>query len=37
VTPPGGNQGALGSVVEGWSPDLRKTESRITTALMVKF
>ncbi|WP_306598635.1 outer membrane beta-barrel protein [Geothrix sp. 21YS21S-2] len=37
LTPPGGNQGPLGSAVEGWSPDLRKTESRITLALMVKF
>jgi hypothetical protein len=37
VTPPGGNQGAPGSVVAGWSPDLRKTESRITLAMLVKF
>ena len=37
LTPPGGNQGPLGSAVEGWSPDLKKTESRITLALMVKF
>ena len=36
VTPPGGNQGAPGSVVPGWAPDLRKTESRITLAFLVK-
>ena len=37
ITPPGGNQGAPGSVVAGWAPDLRKTETRITTAMLVKF
>ncbi|MFN8012753.1 MAG: outer membrane beta-barrel protein [Holophagaceae bacterium] len=37
VTPPGGNQGAPGSAVTGWAPDLRKTESRLTLALLVKF
>jgi len=41
VTPPGGNQGALGSLVtiNGvlWTPDLRKTENRVTFALLVKF
>jgi hypothetical protein len=37
VTPPGGNQGAPGSVVAGWSPDLVKAESRINLAYMVKF
>ena len=37
VTPPGGNQGALGSVVPGWAPDLRNAESRVTFALLVKF
>ncbi len=36
VTPPGGNQGAPGSTVEGWAPDLSKTEDRLTVALMVK-
>lgn len=36
VTPPGGNQGALGSLVPGWAPDLRKTESRITLSFLVK-
>lgn len=37
VTPPGGNSGAPGSVVSGWNPDLRKTENRVTLALLVKF
>jgi len=37
VTPPGGNQGSPGSVVEGWTPDLRKAESRINLALLIKF
>lgn len=36
VTPPGGNQGAPGSSVEGWSPDLVKTEDRLTAAMLVK-
>jgi hypothetical protein len=36
VTPPGGNSGAPGSFVPGWSPDLRKAESRVTFALLVK-
>lgn len=37
VTPPGGNQGAPGSAVEGFVPDLAKTENRLTAAMMVKF
>jgi hypothetical protein len=37
VTPDGGNQGAPGSLVPGFFPDLRKTETRINTALLVKF
>jgi hypothetical protein len=36
VTPPGGNQGAPGALVEGWAPDLAKTENRLTAAMMVK-
>ena len=36
VTPPGGNQGAPGSMVEGWTPDLRPTEDRITVSMGVK-
>jgi hypothetical protein len=37
VTPPGGNTGAPGSLVPGWSPDLVKSENRITGAILVKF
>ena len=38
ITPPGGNTvGAPGSVVAGWTPDLRKSENRITGAFLVKF
>ena len=37
ITPPGGNTGAPGSVVPGWSPDLVKDENRLTFALLVKF
>lgn len=36
VTPPGGNQGTAGSAVDGWSPDLVKSEDRLTGAFMVK-
>jgi putative OmpL-like beta-barrel porin-2 len=36
MTPPGGNLGRPGSVVPGFTPDLRKTENRITFALLVK-
>jgi Putative beta-barrel porin-2, OmpL-like. bbp2 len=37
VTPPGGNTGPAGSLVDGWAPDLRKTENRVSVALLVKF
>jgi hypothetical protein len=37
ITPPGGNQGAPGSVVAGFTPDLRKTENRLNMAILVKF
>ncbi len=37
VTPPGGNTGALGSLVPGFTPDLRKTENRVNFAILVKF
>jgi hypothetical protein len=37
VTPPGGNQGAPGSTVPGWAPDLAKAENRLTLAMMVKY
>jgi hypothetical protein len=36
VTPPGGNTGAPGSLVPGWTPDLRTSENRVTFALLVK-
>jgi len=36
VTPPNGNQGAPGSAVSNWTPDLRQTENRINAALLVK-
>jgi Putative beta-barrel porin-2, OmpL-like. bbp2 len=37
ITLPGGNTGAPGSVVPGFTPDLRKTENRLDMALMVMF
>jgi hypothetical protein len=37
VTPPGGNQGAPGSQVKGWEPDLVKSEDRLLGALLVKY
>jgi hypothetical protein len=37
VTPPGGNTGAPGSLVDGFAPDLRKTENRFTAAILVRF
>src|SRR6202171_160145 len=36
ITPAGGNTGSPGSFVPGFSPDLRKSESRFTGALLVK-
>ena len=36
VTPPGGNTGAPGSLVPGWTPDLRKNETRITLSVLIK-
>lgn len=36
VTPAGGNQGAPGSLVAGFTPDLRKTENRITLAMLIR-
>ncbi len=36
ITPTGGNVGAPGSIVPGFTPDLRKTETRINLALLVK-
>jgi hypothetical protein len=37
ITPPGGNQGTPGSVVAGFTPDLRRIENRLNMAIMVKF
>src|SRR5262249_42885188 len=37
VTPPGGNQGAPGSLVANWSPDLVTVERRLSFATLVKF
>jgi hypothetical protein len=37
ITPPGGNTGAPGSTVSGWSPDLVKDENRFDLAILVKF
>jgi len=37
VTPPGGNTGLPGSIVPNWTPDLRRDETRLLFALLVKF
>ncbi|MFV8755646.1 outer membrane beta-barrel protein [Nannocystaceae bacterium ST9] len=37
VTPPGGNQGPAGSLVENWTPDLVRTEDRFSLAMMVRY
>jgi hypothetical protein len=37
LTPPGGNTGSPGSSVAGWAPDLRRSESRVTASVLVKF
>lgn len=37
ITPTGGNSGGPGSLVPGFTPDLRKRENRITGAILVKF
>jgi len=37
ITPPGGNQGAPGSLVSSWTPDLVKDENRLNLAILVKF
>ncbi|MBI5835768.1 MAG: hypothetical protein HZB25_00860 [Candidatus Eisenbacteria bacterium] len=36
VTPPGGNQGAPGSLVPDWRPDLVHDEDRLTFAMLVR-
>ena len=37
ITPPGGNTGAPGSAVPGWTPDFVNSENRMTGAMMVMF
>jgi hypothetical protein len=37
ITPPGGNTGAPGSAVPGWSPDLVRDENRMDLAILVMF
>lgn len=37
LTPPGGNTGLPGSLVDGWTPDLVRAENRITLAMMVRY
>lgn len=37
MTPPGGNTGTPGVKVDGWAPDLRRSEDRATLALLCKF
>jgi hypothetical protein len=36
ITPAGGNQGAPGSAVPGFAPDLSKSENRFELALLVR-
>jgi hypothetical protein len=36
ITPPGGNTGTAGSVVDGFFPDLRRMENRLNLSLLVK-
>lgn len=36
ITPPGGNNTSPGSIISGWTPDLRKQENRMTIAILVK-
>ena len=36
MTPPGGQQGAPGSAVDQWQPDLVRGEDRFTAALLIK-
>jgi hypothetical protein len=37
ITPTGGNQGTPGSLVDNFTPDLRRDENRLNMAIMVKF
>jgi hypothetical protein len=36
VTPPGGDNGAPGTPINGWKPDLINTENRLSAALLVR-
>ncbi|MDB4917606.1 MAG: hypothetical protein JWM95_5250 [Gemmatimonadetes bacterium] len=36
ISPPGGNVGAAGSAVDGFTPDLRTHETRLNIALLIK-
>ena len=36
LTPPGGNLGLPGSFVAGFTPDLRRSENRITLAMLIR-
>ena len=36
VTPPNGNTGSPGSLVADWRPDLRRSETRLTLAILIK-
>ena len=36
VTPPGGNSGPTGSLVPGFAPDLRRAETRMNFAMLIK-
>ena len=36
VTPPGGNAGPAGSAVAGFTPDLRREETRLNLAILIK-
>ena len=36
LTPPGGNTGTPGTAVTGFTPDLRRSENRVTLALLVR-
>jgi len=37
ITPAGGNTGNPAAIVPGFTPDLRKDESRLNFAVLVKF
>ncbi len=37
VTPPGGNQGGAGAAVDGWTPDLVKSEDRLTLGMLLRY